>query len=124
MRHCDGVILVYDITNKESFNSICEQINNIYDIKEKDVPLILIGNKSDLKNQREVSTEEGLEEAEKHKIKFFEVSAKEGTNVEKSIDELLNIMISKNLIKNKKSESIKLDIRKSTSKKKHNCCKK
>ena len=101
MRHCDGVILVYDITNKESFNSICEQINNIYDIKEKDVPLILIGNKSDLKNQREVSTEEGLEEAEKHKIKFFEVSAKEGTNVEKSIDELLNIMISKNLIKNK-----------------------
>jgi len=77
-----------------------------------------------LKNQREVSTEEGLEEAEKHKIKFFEVSAKEGTNVEKSIDELLNIMISKNLIKNKKSESIKLDIRKSTGKKKHNCCKK
>jgi len=127
MRHCDGVILVYDITNRESFNSISTWMNNIYDIKEKDFPLILIGNKSDLKNQREVTTEEGLEAAEQYKIKFFETSAKEGINVEQSIDELLNIMISKNLIKInkiKKSESIKLDKRKSTGKKKHNCCKK
>jgi len=127
MRHCDGVILAYDITNRESFNSISTWMNNIYDIKEKDFPLILIGNKSDLKNQREVTTEEGLEAAEQYKIKFFETSAKEGINVEQSIDELLNIMISKNLIKInkiKKSESIKLDKRKSTGKKKHNCCKK
>ena len=127
MRHCDGVILVYDITNRESFNSISTWMNNIYDIKEKDFPLILIGNKSDLKNQREVTTEEGLEAAEQYKIKFFETSAKERINVEQSLDELLNIMISKNLIKInkiKKSESIKLDKRKSTGKKKHNCCKK
>ena len=127
MRHCDGVILMHDITNRESFNSISTWMNNIYDIKEKNFPLILIGNKSDLKNQREVTTEEGLEAAEQYKIKFFETSAKERINVEQSIDELLNIMISKNLIKInkiKKSESIKLDKRKSTGKKKHNCCKK
>jgi len=122
MRHCDGVILVYDITCIKSFNSISEWINNIYDIKEKDFHLILIGNKCDLKDQRKVSTEGGLEAAEQYSIKYFEASAKEGINVEKSIDELLNIIISKDLIKNKKIGSVKLDKRKSFGKKKHNCC--
>jgi len=127
IRHCDGVILMYDITNRESFNSISTWIQNIYDIKDKDFPFILIGNKCDLKDKREVSTEEGLEAAEQYNTKYFETSAKEGINVEKSIDEFLNIMLSKNLIKIKKikkEERITLDVRKSTGKKKHNCCKK
>ena len=77
-----------------------------------------------MKDQRKVSTEGGLEAAEQYSIKYFEASAKEGINVEKSIDELLNIIISKDLIKNKKIGSVKLDKRKSFGKKKHNCCKK
>ena len=118
---------MYDITNRESFNSISTWIQNIYDIKDKDFPFILIGNKCDLKDKREVSTEEGLEAAEQYNTKYFETSAKEGINVEKSIDEFLNIMLSKNLIKIKKikkEERITLDVRKSTGKKKHNCCSK
>jgi len=71
IKHCDGVILIYDITNRESFKSISEWIKNIYDIKDNDFPLILIGNKCDLKVQREVSTEEGLEAAEQYKTKYF-----------------------------------------------------
>ena len=120
IRHCDGVILMYDITKKDSFNSVSEWINNIYDIKEKNFPFILVGNKCDLKDEREVSEEEGLEVAEKYKTKYFEVSSREGINVEKAIDELLNKIISKNIIP--KNRTIKLDIRKNIAPNKHKCC--
>ena len=120
IRHCDGVILMYDITKKDSFNSVSEWINNIYDIKEKNFPFILVGNKCDLKDEREVSEEEGLEVAEKYKTKYFEVSSREGINVEKAIDELLNKIISKNIIP--KIKTIKLDIRKNIAPNKHKCC--
>ena len=120
IRHCDGVILMYDITKKDSFNSVSEWINNIYDIKEKNFPFILVGNKCDLKDEREVSEEEGLEVAEKYKTKYFEVSSREGINVEKAIDELLNKIISKNIIT--KIKTIKLDIRKNIAPNKHKCC--
>ena len=118
-RHCDGVILMYDITNRDSFHSISEWVKNMYDAKDKGFPFILIGNKNDLKDQREVSEEEGLEAAEKYETKYFETSAKNGINVEKSIDELLNKIISKTIIKVK---TIKLDPRKSKVKTKHKCC--
>ena len=120
IRHCDGVILMYDITKKDSFNSVSEWIKNIYDIKEKNFPFILVGNKCDLKDEREISEEEGLEAAEKYKTKYFEVSSREGINVEKAIDELLNKIISKNLIP--KIKTIKLDIRKNIAPNKHKCC--
>ena len=120
IRHCDGVILMYDITKKDSFNSVSEWINNIYDIKEKNFPFILVGNKCDLKDEREISEEEGLEAAEKYKTKYFEVSSREGINVEKAIDELLNKIISKNIIP--KIKTIKLDIRKNIAPNKHKCC--
>ena len=126
IRHCDGVILMYDITNNESFNSISNWVNNMYDIKDDNFPFIIVGNKCDLKDQREVSEEEGLEIAEKYKTTFFEVSSREGINVEKSVDELLKLFISKN-IKTKtipKNKTIKLDIRTSIAPHKHRCCKK
>ena len=119
IRHCDGVILMYDITNRNSFDSISKWVKDIYDVKEENFPLILIGNKYDLKDHRQVSEKEGLETAEKYKTLYFETSALEGINVEKSIDELLNKIISKKIIKNK---TLKLDARKSKVKTKHKCC--
>ena len=120
IRHCDGVILMYDITKRGTFNSISKWIKNIYDVKKEDFPLILIGNKSDLKDQREVSEKEGMEAAEKYKTVYFEISAIEGINVEKSIDVLLNKIISK--IIRTKNKTIKLDARKNKVKTKHKCC--
>ena len=121
-RHCDAVIFMYDITNKESFNSIGNWVNNMYDIKDENFPYIIVGNKCDLKDQREVSEEEGLEIAEKYKTTFFEVSARQGINVEKSVDELLKLFISKNI--KTKNKTFKLDVRTSIAPHKHRCCKK
>ena len=126
IRRCDGIILMYSITNRNSFELISEWINNIYDLKDRETPIILIGNKCDLKDGREVSEEEGLETAEKYKTKYFETSAKEGINVEEAIDELIKKIITKKEeeenSKDKKDNSIKLDKSKSINKVKFKCC--
>ena len=126
IRNYDGVFLMYDITNFKSFDSISEWIKNIYEKKDENYPLILIGNKCDLKDGRKVSEEEGLETAEKYKTKYFETSAKEGINVEEAIDELIKKIITKKEeeenSKDKKDNSIKLDKSKSINKVKYKCC--
>ena len=128
IRNYDGVFLMYDITNFKSFDSISEWIKNIYEKKDENFPLILIGNKCDLKDEREVSEEEGLETAEKYKTTYFETSVKEGINVEEAIDELINKIIAQKKeeenSKDKKDEikNIKLDKSKSINKVKFKCC--
>ena len=126
IRNYDGVFLMYDITDFKSFDSISEWIKNIYEKKDENFPLILIGNKCDLKDEREVSEEEGLETAEKYKTTYFETSAKEGINVEEAIDELIKKIITKKEeeenSKDKKDNSIKLDKSKSINKVKFKCC--
>ena len=110
IRNWDGAILVYDIANRDSFNSISNWTQNIYDIKDEDFLFILIGNKCDLEEKREVSKEEGLETAGKYNTLFFETSAIEGINIEKAFDELLNMYIKKNEENNnKKNNNLKLD---------------
>ena len=129
IRHCEGVILMYDITNRKSFDSISEWTNNIYELKDHDFPFILIGNKCDLKDQREVSEEEGFEKAEKYKVTYYETSAKEGINIEKPIDELLNNIIKKyeesiDRIKEKSNEKVNnINLaQKKNNKRKNKCC--
>ncbi len=133
IRNYDGVFLMYDITDFKSFDSISEWINNIYEIKDHNFPFILIGNKCDLEDQREVSKEEGLETAEKYKTSYFETSAIEGINVEEAIDELVNKIIKikeeeenskdeKKEINEQKDNNIKLDKSESINKKKSKCC--
>ena len=94
VRRCDGIILMYDITKRNTFCSIKEWYNSIYELTEN-INLILIGNKCDLKDKRVVSEEEGLKEAQNYKISYFETSAKDGINVEKSLDDLIEKIIAK-----------------------------
>ena len=118
IRRCDGIILMYSITNRRSFELISEWINNIYDLKDRETPIILIGNKCDLEDQRKVSREEGMNTAEKYKTIYFETSAKEGINVEEAIDVLLNKIINKKEEENeKKNNYLKLDSKKKKKKK-------
>ena len=75
-------LIVYDITRRESFVSLSDWIEDCKNSSPKTVFMVLVGNKCDLSQNREVNEEEGREFAEKHGMLFFETSAKTGQNVE------------------------------------------
>ena len=75
-------LIVYDISNRESFNNIASWIEDCKNQSPKTIFIVLIGNKSDLDDKRKVTFEEGQELAEKNNMMFFETSAKTGNNVE------------------------------------------
>ena len=87
---CDGIIFLYDITNKNSFDNISEYIEIFQKQKRENFPMILLGNKIDKEADREISKEAGEELAKAKGINFSEISAKEGTNVNKAVDSLIN----------------------------------
>jgi len=74
--------VVYDITNKNSFNNIKSWIEDCKKQSPKTVFLVLIGNKVDLEDKRQVTYEEGSIYAQKNGMLFFETSAKTGKNIE------------------------------------------
>ena len=74
--------VVYDITNRNSFQNIKSWIEDCRKQSPKTVFLVLIGNKVDLEDKREVTYEEGSIYAEKNGMLFFETSAKTGKNIE------------------------------------------
>ena len=85
-----GLLVVYDITDKESFEKINFWIKNIKENAPENAKLILVGNKCDLANERQISYEEGEKKASNYNIKFFESSEKEGTNVKEFFFYLAN----------------------------------
>ena len=96
IKKADGIILMYDITNRESFEKISKWRKDILDNKEKDFPVILVGNKSDLENERQVQREEGENIAKEFNFIFYEVSNKDGTNVKESSRELISMVLNYN----------------------------
>jgi Ras-related protein Rab-18 len=122
IKQAHGVILMYDITRKNTFNTISNWWEKILDSKDKDFPAILIGNKCDLENQREVQKEEGEKIAKELGIKLLEVSNKNGISIKESARELIK-MILKNDGKNDDINSVKLDKKKLRKRKKEKCCK-
>ncbi|KAJ5074311.1 ras gtpase [Anaeramoeba ignava] len=85
-----GFIFVYSITDKNSFDELENYLNEIYKYKKvNDFPIIIIGNKNDLEDERQISKEEGNEFAIKHGCPFYETSAKTRYNVEETIFTLL-----------------------------------
>ena len=84
---------MYDITNRESFDTISKWLDDIIDYKERDFPIILVGNKCDLENERKMPKEEGKNFANKLNVKFYETNNKDGINIEESSRELIKIVL-------------------------------
>ena len=76
-----GCLLVYDITNRETFDEVSKWLTDIKESNPYNTNIILIGNKLDLEDYRQVSYEEGKKFADDNKIEFIETSAKTGANV-------------------------------------------
>ena len=85
-----GIIIMYDITNYSSFNSVPEYIDKIKELKGDKFPIILIGNKIDKERERLVSEDEGKSLAEQYGIDFIEISNREGINIEEAGMNIVN----------------------------------
>jgi Ras-related protein Rab-1A len=83
-RGAHGIIVVYDVTDMESFNNVKQWLHEIDRYACENVNKLLVGNKSDLTAKRVVSTEQGKEFADSLGIEFLETSAKTSTNVEQA----------------------------------------
>ena len=94
IKNLHGLILIYSIVDKNSFENInhwINQINNFIDISK--FPIILVGNKKDLDDRRFVSEEEGRKVAENYNFKFFETSTITKENVKETFQILIEIII-------------------------------
>ena len=75
-------LVVYDISSRDSFNNVSTWIEDCKNQSPKTIFMVLVGNKSDLADRRQVNTEEGQELADKYGMQFYETSAKTGENVD------------------------------------------
>ena len=85
-----GAFIVYDISRKNTFDSISRWVSDITATADKKITLILIGNKSDLEDQRQVTKEQGEEKAKEFGFAFLETSASSGDNLEKAFSLMIN----------------------------------
>jgi Ras-related protein Rab-6A len=81
IRDSSVAIVVYDITNFASFQQVSKWIEDVRTERGNDVIIMLVGNKTDLSDKREVSTEEGEKKSQELDVMFIETSAKAGYNV-------------------------------------------
>ena len=82
IRDANIILVVYDITNKDSFTHTEHWVNETKDLKREDAIFVLVGNKTDLEDNRVVQVKEAEEFANEKGFLFQEVSAKTGENVE------------------------------------------
>ena len=85
-----GAFVVYDITRKESFESIDKWVSDLKASADKKLTVVIIGNKSDLEDQRQVTKEQGQEKANQLEVAFMETSAVSGDNLDKAFDMMIN----------------------------------
>ena len=93
LRNAEGVILVYDVTNSDSFDDLkswIDSIKNHLGEKYASFPAIIIGNKVDLQDNREISNEDASKFAKDNNYKYFETSAKTGEGVDEAVREIVN----------------------------------
>lgn len=130
-------MLVFDLSRKDTFKNIINWLEDLNKFGSQDMMTLLIGNKSDLKEIRQVEESEIKELISRFNLEYFEVSAKTGENIRVAFENLTKLMKIKNeeLIeknKNNKNEksiqsiaSISLDNTKDFDKKKQDkktCC--
>nr|XP_008995956.2 ras-related protein Rab-37 isoform X6 [Callithrix jacchus] len=81
-RDAQALLLLYDITNKASFDNIRAWLTEIHEYAQRDVVIMLLGNKADMSSERVIRSEDGETLAREYGVPFLETSAKTGMNVE------------------------------------------
>ena len=105
-----GAIIVYDLTNEDSFNNVESWMNEVIKKGQKDMQFLLLGNKKDLVNDRRVTEERGIEKARELNMHLFEASALEKTNVNEAFNYLMReIYLEIRIQKNNENNELNID---------------
>ena len=94
-RGANGILLVYSITDRRTFDHVAKWLDDISSLAADDVEVVIVGNKSDLEDKRIVSTNAGETLASENNVRFLETSAKEDTNVTQAFMLLAETVLSK-----------------------------
>jgi small GTP-binding protein len=81
-----GAIVMFDVTSRDSFESVSRWIQDIHEVARTNVVTVLVGNKCDLADQRSVTTEEAEAYARERNLAYFETSAKTGVNITEAFE--------------------------------------
>ena len=109
-RGAHGILLIYDVTDKDSFKNLSNWLIEIEKNASKNVLKVLIGNKSDLEDKRVIPYNQGKEFADTYGLKFIETSAKKNINVNEAFEtlgrELMQASEDKKITKQKQNKKI------------------
>ena len=103
IKKAEGVVMAYDVTDRQSFEHVGSWMNQLENHGEKNVSIVLVGNKIDMKD-RAVEYSEGKRLAESHGILFFETSAKNNVNIEEAF-----MALGKEIIRKQDGEEPEVD---------------
>ena len=126
LKGTDGVIFVFDITKKETFQLIADWMQFMKEHNKKNIGKILFGNKNDLISEREISYDEGKNLANELKCNYYEGSAKTGENIEILMQEIARITYLEWKNNDEDRDTIRLSNKSYNSSVNHNnnrCCK-
>ncbi|CAD8091274.1 unnamed protein product [Paramecium sonneborni] len=120
-----GALLIFDITDRSSFDNLEKWIKDI-EQNTQSIIIMLIANKVDLQDQRKVSKQEAAQFAFEHKLAYLETSAKDGTGIQQAFEQLATEIVKlSNLAEITQKNNIKLTestISKEVNVKQKNCC--
>ena len=124
-RDAKAALIFYDITDRRTFEGkIDEWISDVKSKAPEGVCLVVVGNKVDMEDKRQISTDEGRECAERLSVPFFEVSAKDGTGLNELFLKVAKLVEEKNpkLFEETENEQDMITLEDPSVKKKSGCC--
>ena len=126
-RGAHGILLIYDVTDKDSFKNLSNWLIEIEKNASKNVLKVLIGNKSDLEDKRVITINQGKEFADTYGLKFIETSAKKNVNVNEAFEtigrELMQAADDKKITRQKQNKKISVaKVQDLNTEKKGGCC--
>ena len=127
-KNAEGVILTYDLTKMESFENLKYWINSIKThLGDKNIfiPIIIVGNKLDMEDMREITKENADKLSKEYNYKYFETSAKTGEGVDDAFRDLVNQILEKSdKFEEERNErnSVKINENQEDNPKKKGCC--
>ena len=124
-RGAHGILLIYDVTDKDSFRNLANWLIEIEKNANKNVLKVVIGNKTDLENRRVITYNQGKEFADTYGLKFLETSAKKNLNVNEAFEtlgrELMAASEDKKIIKQKQNKKISVGKAENLDTQRNNC---